>query len=388
MSDVALYSPRVLSLCTGYGGLELGLGLVFERARAVCYVERDVYAAANLVARFNDTTLHQAPIWDDVTTFDGRPWRGKVDFVLGGYPCVGFSVAGKKKGLKDHRNLWPAFARIVRDVRPHVCFFENVSNHLNLGFFEVSGELQGLGYEVAATLVTAAEVGAPQERERLFILGVLSDAERNTVRDQPERGQSDSPERRDTESAHDGKELANGNSDGFCTEQIATTEDGNPPSRHDTHRRRDELADPDRKIRRDELQPGKPGKSRRTGSQGGRAELGHTHGQGREGGISWKPENYGPYKSGWLFPPGKNDYERWGQLLRDHPEVYPAVESEIRKPPHGHPYWTDECRCNGNGVVPLQAAYALSTLLIDTGLISAGYLLDCMEKIVEGGSDE
>ena len=65
-----------LSLCAGAGGLDLGVRITEPRARTVCYVEREAYAAACLVARMEDAALDRAPVWDDVATFDGRPWRG------------------------------------------------------------------------------------------------------------------------------------------------------------------------------------------------------------------------------------------------------------------------------------------------------------------------
>jgi len=84
-----------LSLCAGAGGIDLGLTIACPGYRTVCYVEREAYAAATLVARMEDKALDPAPLWDDVTTFDGRPWRGAVDILIGGYPCQPFSVAGK-----------------------------------------------------------------------------------------------------------------------------------------------------------------------------------------------------------------------------------------------------------------------------------------------------
>lgn len=66
-----------LALFAGIGGLELGLHRAIPDYRTVCYVERDSYSAASLVARMVEKTLSEAPIWDDVCTFDGRPWRGE-----------------------------------------------------------------------------------------------------------------------------------------------------------------------------------------------------------------------------------------------------------------------------------------------------------------------
>ena len=110
------------------------------------------------------------PVWDDVATFDGRPWRGAVDIVAAGYPCQPFSVAGRRLAAADPRHLWPHVARIVGEVEPPFVFLENVAHHLRLGFPEVAGDLVGMGYRLAAGLFTAAEVGAPHRRERLFIL--------------------------------------------------------------------------------------------------------------------------------------------------------------------------------------------------------------------------
>jgi hypothetical protein len=75
-----------LSLCSGAGGLDLGLTIAIPGYRAVGYVERETYPAATLVARMEDASLDQAVVWDDVGTFDGRPWRGAVDIVSAAYP--------------------------------------------------------------------------------------------------------------------------------------------------------------------------------------------------------------------------------------------------------------------------------------------------------------
>ena len=165
-----------LSLCAGAGGLDLGIHLAVPGYRTVGYVERDAYAAATLVVRMEDEALDRAPVWDNVADFDGRPWRGLVDILHGGYPCQPFSVAGRKLGDKDPRHLWPHIARIVREVEPPLCFFENVGGHLRLGFQQVHDDLRRMGYRVKAGLFTAEEVGAPHKRERLFILAYAEGA--------------------------------------------------------------------------------------------------------------------------------------------------------------------------------------------------------------------
>ncbi len=175
---------NVLSLCSGYGGLELGLDLALGNTRTICWVEWEAYAAALLVARMEEGSLDSAPIWSDVRTFDGHPWRGVVDIVAGGYPCQPFSHAGKRGGADDPRHLWPHVRRIVGEVRPRLVFFENVRGHVSLGLREVLADLARLGYRVGddqgqplCGLFSAEEVGASHRRERVFILAVRGDAQ-------------------------------------------------------------------------------------------------------------------------------------------------------------------------------------------------------------------
>jgi len=173
---VALCSPqkhddfRGVSLCAGVGGLDLGLHIAEPGYRTVCYVERNSFSAAALVARMADASLAPAPVWDDLKSFDGRPWRGRVHIVTAGYPCQPFTLSGRRKGKDDPRHLWPEVARIIGEIRPEWCFFENVPGHLTLGFQDVTRDLQEMGYGVAACVVSAAEVGGSHLRERMFIL--------------------------------------------------------------------------------------------------------------------------------------------------------------------------------------------------------------------------
>jgi len=144
--DACIFS---LSLCSGAGGLDLGLAIAIPGYRAVNYVERETYAAATLVARMEDAALNQAVVWDDVGTFDGRPWRGVVDILSAGCPCQPFSVAGKRLGTEDPCHLRPHVARIIGECEPPFVFLENVAHHLRLGFPEVASGLVGMGYNSA-----------------------------------------------------------------------------------------------------------------------------------------------------------------------------------------------------------------------------------------------
>ena len=162
-----------LSLCSGYGGLELGLKRACPNVRTVAYVEVEAFACANLVAKMEQGLLDAAPIWTDIKTFNAEPFRDRVHIITAGYPCQPFSVAGKRQGTDDPRHLWPYIERIIETIRPVWFFGENVSGHLIIGFPEVYRSLRNLGYSVEAGLFTAAECGAPHRRERLFILGKL-----------------------------------------------------------------------------------------------------------------------------------------------------------------------------------------------------------------------
>jgi DNA (cytosine-5)-methyltransferase 1 len=174
---VAFHSPKILSCCAGAAGLELGLKLALPAARTVCYIEREAYAAAILAARMEEKILDEAPIWSDVRTFDSRPWRKTVDIVTAGYPCQPFSLCGRRQAAKDERHLWPSIRQIIKETKPKFCFLENVPNHLRLGFEQVHDDLRSMGFGVKASLFTAAEVGAPHKRERLFILAHAKGAE-------------------------------------------------------------------------------------------------------------------------------------------------------------------------------------------------------------------
>ncbi|TVQ34035.1 MAG: DNA cytosine methyltransferase [Phycisphaeraceae bacterium] len=172
------YDPlNLLSICSGVGGLDLGVELALPGARVVCCVEREGFCAEVLAARGEEEGVAPAPVWSDLRTFDGRRWRGAVDILTAGYPCQPFSLAGRRRGSADPRHLWPHVARIIGEAAPPIVFLENVSGHVDLGFDQVVRELEGLGYRVEAGLFSAREVGASHRRLRLFILGV-ADAQR------------------------------------------------------------------------------------------------------------------------------------------------------------------------------------------------------------------
>lgn len=168
---------RELALFAGAGGGILGGHLLGWRT--VCAVERDPYAASVLVARQNDGSLPPFPIWDDVQTFDGRPWRGAVDLVSGGFPCQDISVAGGGAGIDGARSgLWRHMARIVGEVRPRFVFVENSPALVGRGLGRVLGDLAALGYDTRWGVLGAHHAGACHFRDRLWIV-----ADSNSLRE-------------------------------------------------------------------------------------------------------------------------------------------------------------------------------------------------------------
>lgn len=163
-----------LALYSGYGGLDLGIGLVERDYQTVCHVEREASCAANLVARMEAQELCQAPIWDDSATFDGRPWRGVIDILTAGFPCPAVSIAGKRKGQQDERWLWPDVSRIVREVEPGSLLLENVRGLLSVNdgsaFTEVLWDLAEMGFDAVWGSVPSSGLGASQDRDRIFVV--------------------------------------------------------------------------------------------------------------------------------------------------------------------------------------------------------------------------
>lgn len=158
-----------LALFSGAGGGILGGKLLGWRT--VCAVEYDDYARRSLMARQDDGSLEPFPIWDDVRTFDGKPWRGVVDIITGGFPCQDISSAGKGAGIDGERSgLWSEMARIVGEIRPDFVLVENSPMLVGRGLAVVLGDLAALGYDARWGVVGAWHCAAPHRRERIWIL--------------------------------------------------------------------------------------------------------------------------------------------------------------------------------------------------------------------------
>ena len=158
-----------LALFAGAGGGILGGHLLGWRT--VCAVEWEPYPASVLCARQNDGFLPPFPIWDDVQTFDGKPWAGIVDVVSGGFPCQDISAAGKGAGIEGEQSgMWGEMARIIHEVQPRYAFVENSPMLTSRGLGIVLGDLASMGFNARWGVLGAADVGANHQRNRIWIV--------------------------------------------------------------------------------------------------------------------------------------------------------------------------------------------------------------------------
>jgi DNA (cytosine-5)-methyltransferase 1 len=302
-----------LSICSGAGGLDLGVRMAVRGARTVCYVEREAAAIAVLAARMADGRLDSAPVWTDLRTFEGAAWRGVVDLIAAGIPCQPHSLAGLRRGAADERDLWPDLRRVIGECRPATVFLENVPGILPYYWGTIRPQLQDLGYRTAETLASAEAAGAPHRRERFFALAWRPcerwDAIRRAVAD-GNRARPPSP--------------------GPHEVSFAEQDSGALAGRT--------VADPD----------GERGCGRSSGSQN--AADAHPAGEGLG-----------------VFPPGPTS-NRWADILEQYPTLAPAVESPLRGVADGLAAGVDlsdslRLKLIGNGVVPQQVAMAIRALV-------------------------
>ena len=168
----------------------MGLMLAEPGFHTRCFVEWEEYPRASIIAAQQSGYFAPAPIWDDLTTFDAKPFAGAIDTLLAGYPCQPFSQAGKRLGADDPRHLWPHVARVIRELGDGLrwVFLENVAGHITLGAETVLRELWEMGWTPAAGAFSAAETGAPHERLRWFCVAHRNSQNRGADGGEPNAG--------------------------------------------------------------------------------------------------------------------------------------------------------------------------------------------------------
>jgi DNA (cytosine-5)-methyltransferase 1 len=157
-----------LDVFSGIGGLTLALS---DWAKPIAYCEIDTYCQGVLLSRMADGLIGHAPIWDDIASFPVESFAGQVDFIYGGFPCQGFSIAGAGKGLEDERSgLFLHLMRLCSEIKPRFIFLENVPAICTRGGTTVVRQIASLGYDCRWCVISASSVGALHKRERWFLL--------------------------------------------------------------------------------------------------------------------------------------------------------------------------------------------------------------------------
>ena len=160
---------RALELFAGIGGIALAEQMAGIEVAGLCeYAE---YPRQILKKHWPDV-----PLFKDVTKLDRKTLTegginpDSIDIVSGGFPCQPYSVAGKRKGTADDRDLWPEMFRIIRQLWPTWVVGENVANFANMELDRTLLDLESLGYQARAFVLPACAVDAPHQRLRTFIV--------------------------------------------------------------------------------------------------------------------------------------------------------------------------------------------------------------------------
>lgn len=397
--NVALPSAS-LSLCSGVGGLDRGFHGAFPAARTVGYVEREAYAAATLVERMGKKEVDQAPIWGDLLTFDGKPWRGRVDTILAGTPCQDLSLAGLRAGIHGERSrLFFEAIRVARESGADFFLWENVAG-AERELPAVFAALEEAGYRGHALRLSVSQVGGSHVRRRIFVFAYtpaiaeqwrsVADSNGSEGREQPRRRGGEARPTDPGFVGEPGEEVADDHgigrgerADEICGRQSVIAGSGEDLAHHHHHGRESErrpgsdevpcrnLADRCGCAAMAAAGVSNVADTRGEGFQGG--ELSRAPGE-REGAPRSATERGGDVRSTGFpdfAPPGPHELERWVGILEVRPDLAPS-ESKVRRVADGVAtgldgdpvtgQWADRLRVLGNGVHELQAAVAFSWL--------------------------
>jgi len=160
---------KILDLFSGIGGFSLGL----ERAgmQTIAFCEVDPVCRQVLKKHWPNV-----PIFEDVKTLTAKDIHDTVDVICGGFPCQDISLAGRGAGLAGERSgLWYEYRRLIEEIRPRYVIIENVAALRSRGLDEVLRCLDALGYDAEWHCIPAAAVGAPHQRDRIWIVGYAYD---------------------------------------------------------------------------------------------------------------------------------------------------------------------------------------------------------------------
>jgi len=382
---------NVLSICSGVGGLELGIKTAKPNARVLGYLEREAFAAAVLLARMEDACLEPAPIWcGDLAECDFDPFVGEVDCIAAGFPCQPFSVAGKQKGIEDERWIFNDIAAAIRKVKPRkFVFLENVPNIISSGLGHVLWNLSKVGFSnVAWGCLRASTVGASHRRDRIFILaksdeyeftessGAVADAARKCGRESNTQTLPDPRENPRKGVKRRSGDMGSAERDGRRANIARRQPEEGKIARRDGTRMANAGGVGNKRRRRPRDTGSAPATTKIEGHQRQRRGIavdGCGGAMADAGGAGLqKPEQRGALQNGNrpgaygstselcdvpIFAPGPDD-PRWPEFIAANPTIEPA----LCKLDDGMADRMDRLRAIGNGVCSLQAAVAFHVL--------------------------
>ena len=169
---------KVLDLFSGIGGFALGL----ERAgmETVAFCDIEPFCQQVLQVHWPDVPIAEdicrLNYEDGALKYAGRIiYQGRIDVVCGGFPCQPFSIAGRKKGSADHRDLWPEMFRLIQQTQPTWVIGENVAHFVRMAFTRTKADLESESYTVQPFIIPACAIGAPHRRDRVWIVAYAGD---------------------------------------------------------------------------------------------------------------------------------------------------------------------------------------------------------------------
>ena len=171
---------RHLDLFSGIGGFALAASWT-TTIETVGFCEIDPFATQVLSKHWPDIPIH-----NDITTLQNEGQYGAIDIITGGFPCQPFSIAGRKKGYEDDRDLWPEMLRVIQEFKPTWVIGENVAHFANMAFSRTKTDLEGEGYEVQPLIIPSCSIGAPHQRDRVWIIAHTDRVMRSSSEFQPE----------------------------------------------------------------------------------------------------------------------------------------------------------------------------------------------------------
>jgi len=156
-----------LDLCSGIGGFAVGFSMA-KLSEPMAFCDTEKFCQKVLAKNFPGI-----PIYDDVKEIADDPTRfisERPDILTAGYPCQPFSTSGKRGGSQDPRHIFPYLHKLIEQIRPTYCVFENVYGHLSLGLDEVLFAMESLNYQTRTFVVSASSIGARHKRDRVWII--------------------------------------------------------------------------------------------------------------------------------------------------------------------------------------------------------------------------